>query len=69
MRKSLQFDSHDVSGVIEDLDVLLADFKVKIAQAESVYLNPLEGGDADERLERVVYGQFLELAARKVRCV
>ena len=66
LRKSLQFDSHDVSGVIEDLDVLLADFKVKIAQAESVYLNPLEGGDADERLERVVYGQFLELAARKV---
>ena len=65
LRKSLQFDSHDVSGVIEDLDVLLADFKVKIAQAESVYLNPLDGGDADERLERVVYGQFLELAARK----
>ena len=65
LKKSLQFDSHDVSGVIEDLDVLLADFKVKIAQAESVYLNPLEGGDADERLERVVYGQFLELAARK----
>ena len=66
LKKSLQFDSHDVSGVIEDLDVLLADFKVKIAQAESVYLNPLDGGDADERLERVVYGQFLELAARKV---
>ena len=66
LRKSLQFDSHDVSGVIEDLDVLLADFKVKIAQAESDYLNPLDGGDADERLERVVYGQFLELAARKV---
>jgi type I restriction enzyme R subunit len=66
LKKSLQFDSHDVSGVIEDLDVLLADFKVKIVQTESVYLNPLEGGDADERLERVVYGQFLELAARKV---
>ena len=65
LKKSLQFDSHDVSGVIEDLDVLLADFKVKIAQAESVYLKPLDGGDADERLERVVYGQFLELAARK----
>jgi type I restriction enzyme R subunit len=66
LKKSLQFDSHDVSGVIEDLDVLLAEFKVKIAQAESVYLSPLDGGNADERLERVVYGQFLELAARKV---
>ena len=65
LKKSLQFDSHDVSGVIEDLDVLLADFKVKIAQAESVYLKHLDGGDADERLERAVYGQFLELAARK----
>lgn len=66
LKKSLQFDSQDVSGVIEDLDVLLKDFKVKIAQAETAYLNPLSGGDADERLERVVYGKFLELAARKV---
>ncbi|MBB5346205.1 type I restriction endonuclease subunit R [Tunturibacter empetritectus] len=66
LKKSLQFDSQDVSGVIEDLDVLLDDFKVRIEQAETTYLKPLEGGNADERLERSVYGQFLELAARKV---
>jgi type I restriction enzyme R subunit len=66
LKKSLQFDSQDVSGVIEDLDVLLDDFKVRIGQAETTYLKPLEGGNADERLERSVYGQFLELAARKV---
>jgi len=66
LKKSLQFDSQDVSGVIEDLDVLLEDFKVRIGQAETTYLKPLEGGNADERLERSVYGQFLELAARKV---
>jgi type I restriction enzyme R subunit len=65
LKKSLQFDSEDVSGVIEDLDVLLEDFKVRIAQAEAAYLKPLQGGDADERLEEVVYGQFLELTARK----
>ena len=66
LKKSLQFDSQDVSGVIEDLDLLLQDFKVRIGQAETTYLKPLEGGNADERLERSVYGQFLELAARKV---
>jgi len=33
LRKALQFDSADVSGVIEDLDVLLGDFKQKIAKA------------------------------------
>ena len=55
-----------MSGVIEDLDLLLQDFKVRIGQAETTYLKPLEGGNADERLERSVYGQFLESAARKV---
>jgi hypothetical protein len=65
LRKALQFDSSDVSGVIEDLDVLLADFKAKIADAEKNYLDASEDGDADERLERVVYGRFLEPEARK----
>jgi type I restriction enzyme, R subunit len=60
LKKSLQFDSQDVSGVIEDLDVLREDFKLRIVQAETTYLKPLEGGNADERLERSVYGQFLE---------
>ena len=65
LKKALQFDSADVSGVIEDLDVLLGDFKQKIAKAEKEYLDAGEGGDADERLERVVYGRFLEPEARK----
>jgi type I restriction enzyme R subunit len=65
LRKALQFDSSDVSGVIENLDVLLADFKAKIADAEKNYLDASEDGDADERLERVVYGRFLEPEARK----
>lgn len=65
LKKALQFDSADVSGVIEDLDMLLGDFKQRIAKAETDYLDAGEDGSADERLERVVYGRFLEPQARK----
>lgn len=65
LRKALKFDSSDVSGVIEDLDVLLADFLQKIAKAKTDYLDAGEGGDADERLERVIYGRFLDPEPRK----
>lgn len=65
LKKALKFDSSDVSGVIEDLDLLLKDFLEKIAKAETEYLDAGEGGDADERLERIVYGRFLEPEPRK----
>lgn len=65
LKKALQFDSSDVSGVIEDLDVLLKDFNEKIAHAEKEYLDAGEGGDTDERLERIVYGRFLNPEIRK----
>lgn len=65
LKKALRFDSSDVSGVIEDLDVLMGDFKQKIAKAATNYLDVGEGGGADERLERVVYGKFLDPAVRK----
>lgn len=65
LRKALRFDSDDVKGVIEDLDLLLKDFLDKIAAAEHDYLDAGEGGGADERLERVVYGRFLDPEARK----
>lgn len=65
LKKALQFDSSDVSGVIEDLDVLLKDFIERIAKAEIEYLDVGEGGDSDERLERVVFGRFLDPEARK----
>ncbi len=35
LKKALQFDSSDVSGVIEDLDLLMQDFQDKIAQAKA----------------------------------
>lgn len=65
LKKALKFDSEDVSGVIEDLDLLLADFLTKIATAKAEYLDAGEGGSADERLEALVYGKFLDPEPRK----
>jgi len=79
LRKALQFDSSDVSGVIEDLDLLMHDFQDKIAEAKATYLDSgdsgrvaerraayaTDGGSADQRLEEVVYTRFLDPDARK----
>lgn len=65
LKKALQFDSSDVSGVIEDLDLLLDDFLVKIEKAKSDYLDVGDEGSADEKLERLVYGRFLDPEPRK----
>ena len=64
LKKALKFDSEDVSGVIEDLDILLNDFRGRMAAAERSYLD-VGDGSADERLERAVYGRFLAPDARK----
>ena len=64
LKKALKFDSEDVSGVIEDLDILLSDFRRRMSAAERSYLN-VGDGSADERLERAVYGRFLAPDARK----
>ena len=65
LRKALQFDSSDVSGAIEGLDLLMTDFQAKIAQAKSDYLEDQGQGTDDERLEQVVYGRFLDPENRK----
>ncbi|HRI92079.1 MAG TPA: HsdR family type I site-specific deoxyribonuclease [Accumulibacter sp.] len=65
LKKALQFDSSDVSGVIEDLDLLLDDFLGKIEKAKSEYLGAADQGAADEQLEKLVYGRFLEPEPRK----
>ena len=66
LRKALQFDSSDVSGAIEGLDLLLADFREKMAQVTADYLEEPGDGAEDERLEQVVYGRFLDPESRKV---
>ena len=65
MKKALQFDSKDVSGVIEDLDLLLQDFLAKIEKAKEDYLGDEGGLDADERLEKIIYGRFRTPDSRK----
>jgi type I restriction enzyme R subunit len=66
LKKALQFDSADVSGVIEDLDLLLKDLLVRLERARTDFLEAGDGGMADERLEKVVYGRFLDPEPRKV---
>lgn len=65
LKKALRFDSSDVSGLSQDLDDLMRDFQKKIVEVAADYLDAGEGGDADEWLERVVYGRFLDPQARK----
>ena len=64
LKKALKFDSDDVSGVIEDLDVLLKDFLDKIAQAKTDYLDVALAG-SDEQLEALVYKRLLDEDTRK----
>ena len=66
LKKALQFDSSDISGVIKDLDLLLNDFLDKIQKAKSDYLDAGDEGSADEKLERLLYGRFLDPEPRKV---
>jgi len=65
LKKALQFDSSDVSGVIEDLDLLLQDFLGRIEKAKGDFLDVEDEGSADEKLEKLVYGRFLDPEPRK----
>ncbi len=65
LKKALRFDSEDVSGVIEGLDLLREDFLEKIEKAKAEYLAGESEVDTDERLERIVYGRFLDPESRK----
>src|SRR5690606_10256436 len=66
LNKALAFDSDDVNGVIEDLDLLLARFKDLIEGPGREYLELAGGpGGNDERLERLLYEIFLEAEARQ----
>ena len=67
LKKALRFDSSDLSGVIEDLDLLLASLRERLAKAAADYLGA-EGGDEDERLEKIVYGRFLDPPSRQAFC-
>lgn len=65
LKKALKFDSDDLGGVFEDLDLLMADFLAKIAAAKAEYLDAAGEGSPDERLEHLVYRRFLDPEPRK----
>lgn len=65
LHKALRFDSADVEGALEDLDVLLTDLLVRIDAASIEYLQVESGQGADEQLESLVYGRFISEEARK----
>ena len=65
LNKALQFDSSDVSGVIQGLDLLLEDLLTKLGAARAAYLEADDASSADERLEKMVYGRFLDPDQRK----
>src|SRR6185312_4310795 len=64
LNKALAFDSQDVSGVVEDLDLLLVEFRRLLGEAQARYLAPLEGGK-DKQLETLLYDIFLAPEARQ----
>ena len=63
LKEALQFDRADVSGVIEDLGLLLKDFLDEIVKARAARLEAGEGS-ADEKLETVV-GRLFDPEAGK----
>jgi len=67
LKKALSFDSEDIGGAIEDIDILRADFEKKMASARDSWLVTAwpDGSDRDEALERIVFGIFLDTEARK----
>jgi type I restriction enzyme, R subunit len=65
LKKALQFDSADVSGAIEDLDVLMQDFLRKIVLARADYLLAVDAdATPDAQLEQRVL-RFLAPELRK----
>ena len=67
LKKALSFDSDDVEGAIEDIALLQADFEKKMGAARGSWLSfwAADNGDPDEKLERIVFGTFLDAEARK----
>ena len=66
LNKALAFDSDEVSGVIEDLDVLFARFKELMGGPSKAYLQAAgTTGGNDEKLEKLLYETFLDKEKRQ----
>ncbi|MYS15549.1 HsdR family type I site-specific deoxyribonuclease [Streptomyces sp. SID4982] len=65
LQKALRFDSADIGGAIEDLDIMMEDLHQRITQAGDKYLQVDAKDSPDQQLEKVVYGRFIDPDARK----
>lgn len=65
LQKALRFDSADIDGAIEDLDIMMEDFHRRIGEADDNYLQVDSGDSPDQQLEKLVYGRFIDPDARK----
>ncbi|MEV5332253.1 type I restriction endonuclease subunit R [Streptomyces werraensis] len=65
LKKALRFDSADIGGAIEDLEIMMEDLHQRITQAEENYLQVDAKDSPDQQLEKVVYGRFMDPDARK----
>ncbi|MBI4024013.1 MAG: HsdR family type I site-specific deoxyribonuclease [Verrucomicrobia bacterium] len=65
LNKALAFDSDEVSGVIENLDVLLSRFTELMDGRGREYLQAAGGGGNDEKLEKLLYETFLDKEKRQ----
>ncbi len=66
LNKALAFDSDDVSGVIEDLDVLFARFiELMNGPGRDYLLASGTTGSNDEKLEKLLYETFLDKEKRQ----
>jgi type I restriction enzyme R subunit len=59
LEKALAFDSEDVAGLIEDLDVLRRRFTTLMAQGRADYL-PIGAGKRDDKLVEAVLDHFVQ---------
>ena len=64
LNRAFSFDSKEVSGVIEDLDVLLARFRELMGEQATHYLDA-GGGTPDQQLERQLYERFFDPEKRR----
>jgi type I restriction enzyme R subunit len=66
LNKALAFDSDDVGGVIEDLDVLFARFtEMMQGQGQSYLVAAGKRGGNDEQLDTLLYDTFLDREKRQ----
>ena len=54
LEKALAFDSHDIAGIIKDVEVLKDRFKVLMQKARTEYLSLIKGKKADKAVEAIL---------------